>query len=96
MPRYKDPNQSNNTYEIRDGDTTKTVEYTTSAAQRRAMNKYESKIENLRIRLPKGYHAEIEKYLEDQSEKQSINAFVKSLIDAKIPGIADRAERNDE
>lgn len=97
MPRHKDPERADNLYEVVVDGKIETKEYTTSEAQRKAMSKYEKSIDNIRVRLPKGYSAQIKKYLETDEGKryQSINAFVQALIEAKIEGIADRAKQEE-
>lgn len=57
-----------------------TEEYKTSEAMRRAINKYhKEKVEDIRIRVPKGRKAEIKAHAESMGE--SMNQFVVRAID---------------
>ncbi len=60
----------------------------TSEAQLRAIKKYEDaqkdKIDNIRIRAPKGWKDQLQEYVKDHPEYNSVNALLCDLIREKL------------
>lgn len=52
--------------------------------QRQASKKYESTIEQITVRLPKGSKKQLTEYLESTNKYDSVNAMIKALIEKEI------------
>ena len=74
------------------------MQYTTTEAQRKAMDKYEHSVDSIRVRLPSGYSEAIKTYLktDDGKKYKNTNNLVRTLLEQQIPGIADIANKIEE
>ncbi len=87
MPKVR--NESNYRHDINDNSLTiednKIVKATkTLNSQRRAIQNYEKKVEQLTVRLPQGSREKLNSYIANNSKYQSVNAMIKDLIENEI------------
>lgn len=81
MARQVDTTKKQLVIEAREEQVINTNTYKT---QRQASKKYETTIEQLTVRLPKGSKKQLTDYLESTNKYNSVNAMIKALIEKEI------------
>lgn len=60
------------------------IDTNTYNSQRKAIKKYESKIEQLTVRLPQGSREQLNEYIASNNKYSSVNAMIKALLENEI------------
>lgn len=64
--------------------TEQVIDTNTYNSQRRAIKKYESKVEQLTVRLPQGSREQLNEYIKSNGKYSSVNAMIKALLENEI------------
>lgn len=60
------------------------IDTNTYESQRKAIKKYESKVEQLTVRLPQGSRAKLNEYVSKSDKFSSVNTMIKTLLENEI------------
>lgn len=60
------------------------IDTNTYNSQRKAIKKYESKIEQLTVRLPQGSRDKLNEYIKNNNKYTSVNTMIKALLEKEI------------